>query len=503
MKTVLDLSYTEARTFFLQSECYCAFDLPEYFNFQNLINTLSKELDDKKLKECAIDKPKNCEEVNYVLLNNKDGQLAWRPYQLIHPAIYVSLVQNITTENNWKTLTERFLEFTKNDKIECYSLPVIADKDKSQKNSQILTWWKSVEQRSLFLALEYNHLLHLDITDCYSSLYTHSICWSIHTRSEAKKIENRNNHNLIGVVIDSHIQDMCNGQTNGIPQGSVLMDFIAEIVLGYGDLILSEKLKELNISNYKIIRYRDDYRIFTKSHHESLIIAKELSEILSNLNFKINSSKTSSQDDLILGSLKPDKVHWIYNKRKTDNIQQWVIQLYALGKIFPNSGALFNETKDFLNWLQKKANSEDERGTNNLEVIISILANLAYTNPRLYPLVTASMGFFIQQLEDKNVQREIVLKIKNKFKQLPNTNYLNVWLQRLTLKIDISIEYSGKICKKVIDNSYPLWNSDWLNPKYKKLVEETPIIDREVIESMDISFSKEETEEVSQEDYSY
>lgn len=34
------------------------------------------------------------------------------------------------------------------------------------------------------------------------------------------------------------------GQTNGIPQGSVLFDFIAEIVLGYADLLLYEDLQK-------------------------------------------------------------------------------------------------------------------------------------------------------------------------------------------------------------------------------------------------------------------
>lgn len=36
---------------------------------------------------------------------------------------------------------------------------------------------------------------------------------------------------------------MQHNQTNGIPQGSVLMDFVAEIVLGYVDLRLSKELK--------------------------------------------------------------------------------------------------------------------------------------------------------------------------------------------------------------------------------------------------------------------
>lgn len=166
------------------------------------------------------------------------------------------------------------------------------------------------------LSLEYNHLLLLDITDCYGSLYTHSIVWALHTIEEAKKVENRNNPDFIGVVIDKHIQEMSFGQTNGIPQGSVLMDFIAEIVLGFGDYLLTLELDRLGITDYKIIRYRDDYRIFTNNPQLSSEIAKVLSEVLSKLNFKLNSAKTNSTDDVVLGSLKSDKVHWIYNKRK-------------------------------------------------------------------------------------------------------------------------------------------------------------------------------------------
>jgi hypothetical protein len=39
------------------------------------------------------------------------------------------------------------------------------------------------------------------------------------------------------------------------------MDFIAEMVLGYIDECLSRCLDEK--MDYRIIRYRDDYRIFT------------------------------------------------------------------------------------------------------------------------------------------------------------------------------------------------------------------------------------------------
>ena len=36
---------------------------------------------------------------------------------------------------------------------------------------------------------------------------------------------------------------------------------MAEIILGYADLVLHRELKKKNISGYEMIRYRDDYRI--------------------------------------------------------------------------------------------------------------------------------------------------------------------------------------------------------------------------------------------------
>lgn len=500
MKTILHLNNIEAKDFFLKEKSYCSFELPQYFSFKKLLTSLSKELQNKKLKDCTTKniKPNYIEGVNYKIINNKDGKFAWRPFQLIHPALYIFLVQEITEESNWKIIQNRFKVFYTNDKIECHSVPVAEENTKSYKQNQIHEWWKKVEQRSMALALEFNHLLHLDITDCYSSLYTHSISWAIHDFLEAKKPENRNNLTFIGVSIDKIIQAMSYGQTNGIPQGSVLMDFIAEIVLGFGDFLLTEELDKLKITEYKIIRYRDDYRIFTNSQQQSSEIAKILSEVLSKLNFKINSAKTNSTEDVVLGSLKPDKVHWIYNKRKTFNVQQWLIQLYILGKEYPNSGSLYKETKNFLDWLKFKDKSEDGLEIQGVEILASILVNLGYNNPRLFALVVGSLCFFISKIKDKDLQQQIILKIKNKFNQLPNTSYLNIWLQRLTIKIDPAISYSGKLCEKVIDRNILIWNSDWLIIKFKKIIEETEIINNELIEKMEIMFSDEEKNDLGE-----
>jgi len=153
--------------------------------------------------------------------------------------------------------------------------------------------------------------------DCYGAIYTHSIPWALHDKDVAKK--KRGDKTLIGNIIDWQLQAMSNGQTNGIPQGSVLMDFIAEMVLCYVDSLLTDKIKKCkNISrkDYKIIRYRDDYRIFSNNPQIAEQIIKELTDILNDLGMKINSAKTHGINDVVHSSIKPDKLFWIVNENQ-------------------------------------------------------------------------------------------------------------------------------------------------------------------------------------------
>ena len=59
--------------------------------------------------------------------------------------------------------------------------------DQSDQAAQIQSWWQQVEQSSLLHSLDFTHILHTDVTDCYGSLYTHSIAWALHGLKAAKK----------------------------------------------------------------------------------------------------------------------------------------------------------------------------------------------------------------------------------------------------------------------------------------------------------------------------
>ncbi len=188
-QNILELTHEKALKYFLKSGSYCNFDLPIYFNFKRLLADVARALKDKKLSDFKIEdknsKPCNLDDVNYKILNNKDGRYAWRPLQLIHPALYVSLAHEITTQENWTFIYKRFNNFSSNSNIECLSIPKESVTKNSDKAEQISSWWLEIEQRSIEMALDYQYLTHTDITDCYGSIYTHSVAWAL---CMAKKI---------------------------------------------------------------------------------------------------------------------------------------------------------------------------------------------------------------------------------------------------------------------------------------------------------------------------
>jgi hypothetical protein len=493
MKNILELTNIELKEFLLKQESYVNFELPIYFSFTDILNKVSNKLHGKSLNDFRNTTPRDYEDVNYSLLTNKDGKFAWRPSQIINPAIYVEFVNILSKSENWTLIKEKFEEFRKNPKIECHSLPVFSEKEnKTNKEYQILRWWKEVEQKSILLAIDYHYILHTDITDCYGSIYTHSIPWALHTKEEAKKRENRNNKSLVGVAIDHLLQDMRYGQTNGIPQGSVLMDFVAEILLGYVDLLLSDKIEQIGITDYKILRYRDDYRIFTNNPYEAEQIAKLLSEILSSLGLKLNAEKTVASDNIIKSSIKADKRYWIENKRITENIQKWLIQLHLLSEKFPNSGTLETQMREFLKHIEKS-----KKEIRNIEVLISLVTEIAFRNPRVSPIAISILNILISKIGNKSDRKELVRKIQNKFKQVPNSSLLKVWLQRLFLKVDKSYKYDELLCRKVIDNDEKVWNTEWIDGDLKNIIDKTPIIIDETVKKLKIKPSKKEIKKVA------
>jgi hypothetical protein len=414
------------------------------------------------------------------------------------------------------------------------------DEKTTSKSKTILNWWETIEQQSIELALEYSYVLHTDITNCYGAIYTHSIPWAIHKKEEAKKKENRRDKKLIGNAIDTTIQGMRYGQTNGIPQGSTLMDFIAEIVLGYADELLSEEIKE--VKDYTILRYRDDYRIFTNNPEDGKKIAKQLSAVLAELGMHLNTRKTISSTEVIQSSIKADKLYWLAEQQslKGLSLQKQLLLIHDFSLKYPNAGQLMRALSEFNEKLEKR---NALKGAGAL-AMISIYTDIAFHNPKVYPLYARGLSILLGIYEKETIktlaqafsegtnlekdfealeytikeQKEkleiIISKIKEKFKRVPNTGELDIWLQRVTLPIMPEEGYDEKLCqiakhgKERIDSADDfkekasgdtLWNSsEWLDEGLHNIIKTTPILLKEKIENMPRRIKKGEVDAFSQ-----
>lgn len=495
-KNVLSLSASKAKDYFLKEENYSNILLPEYFSFQELLNKLDKKLQNKNLKNffVAKDSPTNYDNVNYIIYNNKDGCYAWRPLQLLNPIVYIAITNYITQDKVWKLIKKRFKDFQCNENILCQGIPTLKTRKKKQQATQVLSWWNNVEQLSLEMALEYSYLFTTDISNCYGSIYTHTIAWALHGKNKAKQATKDKNIKLEGDCIDTLIRYMTYNQTNGIPQGSVLMDFIAEIVLGYADLLLSEKLNDAEIENYKIIRYRDDYRIFVNNTQTGNQIIKFLTEVMIELGFKLNAAKTQKTEDIIEGSLKKDKLYRISHLEDLNkfclnkgNLQKQLIRIYDFSKKFSNSGSLQALLMEYYRNIKFK---KDDK---NVIPVISIAFAIAFNNPRVYPIIAAIIGKSLSYISDFNKRIDIIQKIKKKLEEKPNTEYLEIWLQRIIYNDDFFQSYKSSICNLIIDKTLPpIWNIDWVSNGLKNIVNNTSIIDYQVLNNLDNEIREDE-----------
>ena len=494
-RSIIEMSSDEAKAFFLKHDSYCTLELPEYFRFDGILWDVDALLTTYCLRGLRQESPRNVEDVNYRILYSKDGRYAWRPLELIHPALYVSLVNKITDPRNWETITERFLEFGSNSNVRCLSLPKESLTNQSDLAAQIRSWWEEIEQQSIEFSLDYEFLLHTDITDCYSSIYTHSIAWSIHGIDVAK--ENRRNLTFVGNIVDGHIQDMQYGQTNGIPQGSQLMNFIAEIVLGFADLNLSEKIAKECIEDCKILRYRDDYRIFVNNPYDGERILKCLTETLIDLGMKLNSAKTKVSSDVIRSSIKEDKLEWILQRQWDRNPQKHLLIIHDFSVNYPNSGSLIRVLEDFHRRLTGM------KSYSHPLPMISIIADIAYHNPRTYPYTAAILSKLISFLATDHERRDVIRKILNKFSLIPNTGHMEVWLQRISNHFNENITFREGLCRIVDQESEIIWNNEWISSgELLEAIDANRLIDFSILNGADPVIPIEEIE-VFKSRYSY
>ena len=589
---VIDLPGDEALEAMMSNDFYSTVELPEYFGFTEVLDYARRSVGDKTLAQCTVKgkSPENIQGVNLDVITNKDGRYAVRPLTLANPFLYYMLVRDITAPKAWSAIKKCF-DLYAADNISACSIPVIpvieeGEKPFSFKNAAtILNWWKSIEQRSLELSLKYNYMFIADISECFREINPEAIGWALARKDTPH--ETKSNGRLAD-KIRTYLRAMQQGRNIGIPQGSAVFNLIAEIILGYIDMLLAQEIARAKKAgelpddlDYRAIRYVDDYRIFCNDRAALDKISYILQTLFERFNFRMNPTKTRISAELVTDSIKADKLFYIFNtpiegyRTSVDadghstglrlydfaNLQKHLLFIYEFSRRFPNSGQLVRQLEEFgkrieelvkekkrkaeakmkrvqlwedvdLDLEPQKAGSIDEpenildlvpedpddepdlsfvpeepdeepaehtnvfaglprygysrRFIESIPPMVAIAVEIARNNLRAANNALRVASLLLKQMPpyEKEKKDEIIHQIYQKLRHVPNSAFLQVWLQNITHDTDDWSErqvYDMPLCLLVANQPVDIWNNTWLLPSITKAFPQDSIVDREAL----------------------
>lgn len=536
---IIELSSKDALDTLMSNDFYSTTELPEYFDFSDVLKYAADSIGDKSLDECVRGDcmPESVNGVNLDVITNKDGRYAVRPLTLANPLLYYMLARDMCNENAWSWIKECFKLYT-NEHITACAIPIVKVDDKPEPfkgATSILNWWNSMEQRSIELSLKYRYMFITDITNCFGQINPESIGWAL-ARKDTPHETTENSE--LASVIQRYLRAMQEGKNIGIPQGSSLFSLIAEIILGYTDMLLAKDIANEQESGklpkdleYEILRYVDDYRIFCNDRDALDRISYLLQHILERFNFRMNPSKTRTSSELITDSIKPDKAFYIFNtpieskqtykdedgyERKEpgydfDGFQKHLLFIYEFSKRFPNSGQLVTQLEAFSKRVEdqlstktvvyeeettdietgivtKEKKSKERKGHlwENISAMVAIAVEIAANNLRAANNALTHISQLLADMrkEDTQKKKEIIYQIYKKLIRIPNSAFLQVWVQNITHTTDdwsAGDIYDMPLCKVVAKQPVTLWNNSWLLPDIADSFPQDSIVDREVL----------------------
>ena len=536
---IIELSGKDALDALMSNNFYCTTELPEYFDFSGVLKYAADSIGNKSLDECVNGdcQPESMHGVNLNVITNKDGRYAVRPLTLANPFLYYMLARDICNEKAWSAIKECFKLYA-NEHITACAIPMVKVDDKPEPfkgATSILNWWNSMEQRSIELSLKYRYMFMTDITNCFGQINPESIAWALARKDTPYQTDD---NYVLASSIQRYLRAMQAGKNIGIPQGSSLFSLIAEIILGYTDMLLAQEIaneqendnlpKELE---YEVLRYVDDYRIFCNDRDALDKISFMLQHILERFNFRMNSPKTRTSTELITDSIKADKAFYIFNtpieskqiykdedghERKErgydfDGFQKHLLFIYEFSRRFPNSGQLVTQLEAFskrideqlstktrtyeettieldLGKTTKEKKTKELKGHlwENISAMVAIAVEIAANNLRAAnnALKIASQLLSDMRKEDAEKKSEIIDLIYRKLIRIPNSAFLQVWVQNITHTTDdwsAGDTYDMPLCKVVAKQPVTLWNNNWLNTDIAAAFPQDSIVDRDVL----------------------
>lgn len=297
-------------------------------------------------------------------------------------------------------------------------------------------------KQSIRSSLGYKYRLTVDITNCYNSMYTHSITWAICGKDAAKSFFRTKEPKSIeadyefGDCLDCFTRFEKNNETNGIIVGPFTSRIISELILARIDKILSEK-------RFVFKRYVDDYKFYFRSESQAQESLPIIEKVLNEFNLTLNTAKTQIQKYPyeIISDIK-DKFDKALNNDGVFGVLNVASQLHLTGE----KGAY----KYALKYLRGRALPDND----DLQVVIPTLINIMLLDPKYGRYVTNYLRENLKGIRTDTLATVFNNELQKSLEgELQQESLLFIQLIR-----DLGLEISGKNLLKVIksDNDFAI-----------------------------------------------
>lgn len=156
-------------------------------------------------------------------------------------------------------------------------------KDKSERAVGRKAYFRDISMERVLRSSGCTIHLYADFTRYYSSIYTHSIAWSLHGKKTAQDDKNKM---LAGNQLDTYLRATQARQSIGLPVGPDSSLILAEVI----GTPIDERIQEAGVK--RGLRYIDDYHLYFSSRAECERAITNIHRACLEYELDINDSKT-------------------------------------------------------------------------------------------------------------------------------------------------------------------------------------------------------------------
>ncbi len=330
-------------------------ELPPVFSTQGLNRENRTLLEETSMRKAGYDQ---------IIYKSTRFNNVSRLMSIPHPLPYIQLANCIAV--NWDNL-----KFTAENK---------ASRIKPKKHSDgrliIMDYESTIEhaRRTSKISFGKRFTVRTDISNCFPSVYSHSIPWAIVGMNDAKI---NKDGSLWYNKLDYHQRMLQRNETVGLPIGPATSNVIIESILAKVDKKLVDE-GFIFSRDGEFSRYIDDYTAFCTSHTEAKKFITLLSDQLEQYKLMLNIKKTE-----ILEQPTPLSPDWISELSTRISGTQTFNQIDAIRYLdFALSLLSTNPDGSVLKYVAKSLISKVAIG----RTFLSYLLNLSFYYPILLPL---------------------------------------------------------------------------------------------------------------------